>query len=315
MLEKVHPGRAARCKDRQTHRPVPVKIPCKTVEHLRPLFHYGKVGCKVSIEHIVKSELPESGHHLACDKSPGREAELLPYRSPHRRSGLYYHHLVRICKILYQTVGVVPFSQRSDRTYRHALSAICALAVDHHLVERRGDRGVEPSSDRSQRTHCLHIVADTLASAAEDAFVHIADDRCRDLSFARGELPSVERHLPDIEPECKVLKLAVTCLRTGQAFIRMIGQYKFCDYLAGVHHPERTCPHDHPLRAPCGAGRSEVAPAFDLDHAYTARGRVVLDACTFEVYVAQGRYIDAYLLCSLQYCGPTRDSYKMMVYL
>ena len=58
----------------------------------------------------------------------------------------------------------------------YALPAVGALTVRHHLVEGGGNGGVESAADGTQRAYGLHVVADTLAAAAEDTFVHVADD-------------------------------------------------------------------------------------------------------------------------------------------
>ena len=117
---------------------------------------------------------------------------------------------------------MVPFCQRPDRADRNALSAIGTFTVHHHLVKRRCDSRVEPSPDCTESTYCLNLVAYALASAAEYAFVHISDNRGSDFPLARRQLPSVERHLPDIEPEGKILEFAVAGLRAGQTFIRVV---------------------------------------------------------------------------------------------
>ena len=222
VLEEIDPCRTARCQYRQTHAPVTVQVLRQPLEHLGAFLHYGQVGSEISVEHVVETELPQGRHHLAGDKCPGRQAELLSYRRPHRRSGLHDDDLPWISKVLHEPVGVVSLRERAHGAHCHALPAVSTLAFRHHPVESRCDGGVESSPDGTERTYCLDFVAHAFTPAAENAFVHVADNGRRHLPLTWRKLASVEWHFPDIETQGEILQFAVPCLRTGKAFVRVV---------------------------------------------------------------------------------------------
>lgn len=51
----------------------------------------------------------------------------------------------------------------------------------------------------------LHVVADTLAAAAEDTFVHVADDGRSHLRLRGDSFAAVEGHGADVEAQCQRL--------------------------------------------------------------------------------------------------------------
>ena len=270
MLKEIDPCRAAGCQDRQTDTPVPVQIPCQAVQHLGSLLHDCKVCSEVSVEYIVEAELPQGGDHLAGNKCTRLHAEFLSYGSPHSRRGLHYDDFVRVGKVLDKPVGMVTLGKCPDRTYGHALSAICTFALGHHLVECRCYCSIEAPPYCTEGPDSLHFVAHCLTAAAEYAFVHIPDDGSRHFPLARGQLSAVERHFPYIEPQGQVLQVAVSGLRAGQAFVRMVGKDELGNYFPGIHHTERTRTHHHPFGTFRGTGRGKVSASLDLYNADTA---------------------------------------------
>ncbi len=287
VLEEIDPGRAARRHDRKLDALVAGQMSLQAFEDLGACFHDGKGGGEVRVEHLGKAQVTEGGYHLAGHDGAGLHAELLAEGHADSGSRLGDDDLVGVHQVVHQAVGVVTLGQGARRADGDALAAISAIRVLKHAVEGRSDGGVETAADSAEDTHGLDIVAHSLATAAEDALVHVARDGGGNLFLAGGLLATGERHLADIETHHQALQFAVTALGTSEAVVRVVGEHQFRNGLAGLDDARGVGLHDHAFGADRGAGRSQVAAAFHFHDADTAGSRIVLHAGAFEVDVAE----------------------------
>ena len=288
MLIEVDPCRAAGGHDGELDRSVAGKMPLQAVYDLRTFLHYGHVGTEVGVEHIVESQFTECGGEFPGNQCSGSHAELFPEGSPYRRGRLGDDHLVMIAEVVHEAVGVVALRQGTGRTGCHALSAVGAVGVLHHLVEGRSYGGVESAADCAEGSDGLDIVAHAFAAAAEYALVHVPGDGRGEFLLPLREFPALEGHLCDVQAGDEGLKLAFPAFGAGEAVIGMVGQDQLGDRLAGPDDTHRVGAYDHVRSAPGGACRSEVAASLDLHHAEAAGSGTVLHAGTLEVQVAEG---------------------------
>ena len=256
------------------------------MEDFGAFFHDGKVGGEVGVEHIVEAEAAEGGRELAGYDGAGLIAEFLAEGDADGGRGLRDNDLVRVAEVVEETVRVVALGQGAGRAHRDALAAVGAVRLGEHAVEGRGDGGVEAAADGAEHAHRLDIVAHAFAAAAEDALVHVAGDGDGLLVLALGLLALVG-HLADVEARDEFLELAVVALGAGEAVVRVVGEDELGDGLAGAHDAGGVGLDDHAFRDHGGAGRGQVAAAFDLDDADAAGSRGVLDAGALEVDVTE----------------------------
>ena len=108
-------------------------------------------------------------------------------------------------------------------------------------------------------------------------------------------------HPADIEAGNQLLELAVIALGAGKAVVGVVGENQFRHSLSSTHYACGIGPHHHSFHHLGGAGRSQVAPSLNLNHAYAAGGRRILDAGALQVHMTEGRDIYA------DTCGRVKD--------
>ena len=315
MFKEVHPCRTTGSQDRQTNRFIPIHITCQAIQNLGTFFHDGKVGGKVCIKYIIKAQFTKSVYHLSRYQRPGRQSELFSQSRTNGRSSLYNDHLIRIFQIQQQAVGMIAFRQCPYRTNSYTLSAISTFTVTHHLIESRSNGSIETTANGSQGTYRLHLIAYTLATAAEDTLIHVSHNGRSDFTLTRRKLPTIIRHLPDIETQRQSLQLTVAALRTGKAIIRMIRKYQFSYHLAGIHHTQGTGTYYHSFCTTGSTGGSQITTSFHLHDTDAARGRIILNASALQINMTKGGYIYTDFPCSFQDSRAFRHGNIMAVYL
>lgn len=152
---------------------------------------------------------------------------------------------------------------------------------------------MESSSDGSECAHRLNIVAYTFATAAEDTFVHIANNGSRYFAFARREFATVERHFADVEAQGQGLKFTVAAFGASEAVVGVVGQNEFGYYFAGIHYAQGTGFYDHSFGATGSAGGGQILSSHYFDCADAARSGIVLNASTLQVDIAKGGDVNA----------------------
>jgi len=236
VFEEVYPSRTAGSQDRKPDGFISVQIACQSVQDFGTFFHDGEVGGKVGIEYVVETQFAEGVNHFSGYQCAGRQAEFFSQGGTYGGGSLDNYDLIGVGQIVQKAVGVIPFGQCAYRTYGYALTTVGTFAVFHHSVEGRGYRCVESAADGSQCADCLYIVADTFASAAEDALVHVAHNGGGHFPFAGRKFAAVERHFTDVETQCQCLEFTVAAFGTGETVVGMIGKDQFGYHFPGVHH-------------------------------------------------------------------------------
>ena len=315
VFEEVYPSRTAGSQDRKPDGFISVQIACQSVQDFGTFFHDGEVGGKVGIEYIVETQFAEGVNHFSGYQCAGRQAEFFSQGGTYGGGSLDNYDLIGVGQIVQKAVGVIPFGQCAYRAYGYALTAVGTFAVLHHSVEGRGYRCVESAADGSQCADCLYIVADTFASAAEDALVHVAHNGGGHFPFAGRKFAAVERHFTDVEAQCQCLEFTVAAFGTGETVVGMIGQDQFSYHFPGVHHTQGAGFHHHPFRATGSAGGSQIAASCHFDYTDAAGSGIVLDAGSFQVDVTQRRYVDTDFSSGFKNGTSFGDGDKMAVYL
>ena len=80
----------------------------------------------------------------------------------------------------------------------------------------------------------------------------------------------------------------------------MVGKNEFGHYFTGIHHAQGTSADDHTVSAAGGASGCEIFSSFYFYYTDPAGSGIIFNAGSFQVDVAQGRYINPYLTCSFQ---------------
>ncbi len=99
----------------------------EAVQELGAFLHNGKVGCKVGVKDIVKTEVVERRGHLAGDAGTDFHAELFTQRGADGRSDLDNNAFIRVCKRAPYLVDSVRLNDGADGANGGALTAHGAI--------------------------------------------------------------------------------------------------------------------------------------------------------------------------------------------
>ena len=195
----------------------------KALDELAALFHDGKVGAEIGIEHIVKAQFPQRRGQNTRRSLLRCETEILRPRRADSRRDLHDGRELRVCQHPVHMVGIVPLFQRANGTVGHALAAIGAKRTRKAVCSCRADRCPRAGPDQIPDMYALHFIADLHAAHAFDAAVFKAQngrgivDRCRAQLFliGRSEKIIVVREL---------LELAVAAARTFDTVHLMLAE-------------------------------------------------------------------------------------------
>ena len=124
---------------------------------------------------------------------------------------------------------------------------------------------------------------------------------------------AIEFDFTDTEFSGQFLQFAILILGTGQTGLRVITEHQFQNGTAGIQSTLTVGVDNHTFHDRSGTRRSKIAAAFDLDHANTAAGRLVGDAATEFVAVAESRDVDIQLFGGVQNGGAGGNGYRFTV--
>ena len=119
----------------------------------------------------------ERGVHLEGHRRAGLEAEALADAGARAGRGLDDHVLRRVVDGAPDLVGRVVGVERAGRAAVDALAAVDAHHVAERLVEEGRDPRLVAAADGLEHADFLQVDAGAHAAAAQDALVHVADDR------------------------------------------------------------------------------------------------------------------------------------------
>ena len=198
-------------------------------------------------------------------------------------------------------------------TNSNTLTAIGAVGVGEHLVEGGCDSGVETAADSAEDTYRLNVIADTLATAAVNALLHVARDGGGELLLALALFAIVVRHLADVKTHYQTLQLTVTALRAGQAIVGMVAEHELSNGFAGTNDTATVSVNHHTRSHAGSTGGSQIAAAFNLNNTNAARGGHILNTSALQVNVTQGGDADANSLGGIEQHGPCGNCYLVFI--
>ena len=137
----------------------------------------GQVCRELRIKDFLEPKTPQSGDHLARDKTSGCHAHGFADPDADRRSGLHYDDFVRVQELFEHFVGIVPFDDGSSGANECALAAVRARNVAQALLHIRGDSRLDATVGKADGMHGLDSAAHGDTPAAKNALVRIPYQR------------------------------------------------------------------------------------------------------------------------------------------
>ena len=99
---------------------------CQPVQQFSSLFHNGKVGAKIGVEDIIKSQPAQCSDQFARNERTGINTEFFPKGSPDSRGCLHHYCFIRIIQCPDYITGMVNLSQGTGRADGNTLAAVGA---------------------------------------------------------------------------------------------------------------------------------------------------------------------------------------------
>ena len=160
MLAEFNPSRAAR----RNHRELASIF--DSLQKLRALFHNCEIRARIRIEHFVRSESADRGHHFACRTGTDRHSKGLSDRDAHCRRSLENYIFFRIGNCVPDLFNFTLLLQRSRRADGDALAAVYAGRFHKRFAERTADHCFKAALHRINDADRLNVLADADASPA-----------------------------------------------------------------------------------------------------------------------------------------------------
>ena len=152
-----------------------------------------------------------------------------------------------------------------------ALTAAHTMRFAQGLAACGGDVQVRTAARKVQIVDALHFVADAHAVAAENAFVVIHRDGGTGKIHLDMLARVVKADVVDAEADRHLLQAAGAVLFAGGAVAAMRGEQQLDDHTAVLEQTRRVGADMQAVPWLHGAGSLDLAGAFLLDHAHTAR--------------------------------------------
>ncbi len=312
LLVEGDPGGAAAGEHRQFHLFAGEGF-LEAAEQLGAFLHNGKVGAPVGVVYLVETKATQSGGHFAGYDFTRLHTELFAEGNADGGSGLDNDLLGRVGDGSHNLGDVVDKGEGSDGANLDALAAVHAAAVAKVLLESGSNDSLEATVDTAQGTGGHKLVAHRLAAAAHNALVHIAV-HAEGAVLAVVRLLALEGDFLDAEAFGEALQLAVAVLLALQAVVRVVAEEQLDDGLAGVDDACAVGQYFHTLHNVGGAGGSQVAAAFNLDHADAASAGFVFKIHPVQLKVAKSGDVDTVHTGSLKNSGAFGNLNRFVIY-
>lgn len=226
FLHVEDPCWAARCHQWEFHALVAVEVFADAAEELCTFLHDSEVGSEVGIEYVVESDGAECCSHFAGNVSARLAAEFLTESDADSRSWLNDNGLGWVVESSDYLVDVWVLRESTCRADCNALAAVYALALRERFLECSTHDSTEATVCGRESAYALDLVAGSLAAAARDTFVHVADDRCALVHLEVGSC-ALERFLANSEVYSDRLEVAMTTLDASEALVRVVREEEF----------------------------------------------------------------------------------------
>ena len=308
VLEEIDPARAATGQNRE------ILAGFQPVDQLGALFHDRQVGREVGVKHLGKTKAAQGRDHFAGGDGAGRNPEFLAQGDTDRRRRLDHDMLGRVIDFAPDVILVADFGQRADRAGHDTLPAERAAGLDQGLEILGRHGGVEATVDAGQHADRLHDVAGRLATPAHDAFGQIAADGAAADVNRKFALRALVLDFMHVEFMRQALQFAVLVHGADQAVLRMIGQEQAQHGPAGPDRAQGIRLHHHALGHRRAAGRGQIRPVGDLDHADPAGTGLVLDAQAVQLDMAQSRNLQPQGARRFQNRRAFRNGHRNVIY-
>ena len=302
VLDEVDPAGAAAGQDGQ------VLAALDALNDLGALFHDGEVSGEVGIKDLVKAQSAESGNHLAGDRSTGLKAEFLTHSHADGGSSLHDNSLGGVVD------GGPDFFHIADTGDGTHGADVDTLSAEGTVGFSQGDHaggtdlGGKSAAVTGQGADGLNFVTDGLAAAAHDALGKVAHDGFAGGVRLKTVLGAGEGDLFNAELSSEHTQFAVLVLGAGQTLLGVVTEHKLKNGAAGIESALAVGVDHHAFHNRSGTGGSQIAAAFNFDHADTAAGRLVGNAAAEFVPIAEGRDLDIELTGGVQNGGTGRYS-------
>ena len=211
----------------------------------------------------------QSGIDLSDGIFAGSHAEFLTQGYPHGRSHLGDDPFFRIVDGFPNVGDALSNGDRSRRADGGALAAVDAFRFRQLPVKGGRHNHVGPPVDEIDGAHMLDLAAHPDAVAAEDAFVHVADDGRRRVVDGIIRPVVFKADMIQAEPAGQKLQLAFLVFLTDRAVPAVGGQKQFQDHLPVVVKLRCVGADHHFVLGRRGAGSDNVSSLI-LHHAHPA---------------------------------------------
>ena len=308
MLHELDPAGAAGCEHRQ--RRLVKLVGSNTADQLVGFFQNCKVSRHVHIEHFDVAKHSDRLDHLVFHVGSRRHVKTFTQRSRDGRSGEEYHLLLGIRDSVPYLVDIALLIQSADRTGDDTLSAADTGRGIQALIERRTDADVEASSDLSDRSDALNVVAGGDAAQALNALVVVTDYiRCGIVDLILG-LVVLEVIFVNAVIICEFLQFAVVSSHAGKTFLVVRGEDQLDGGLSGRTDRSCICENLQALFYRISTSGSQTASSLDLNNTDTA----CADAVDV-LEVAKRGDLDVDRFGCLKDCSALRDSDRDIINL
>ena len=274
VLEVLHPPRRAARELRERHRLALDERLVEAAQELRAFLDDGEVGAEVRVEHLVEARELQRGVHLVGHRRAGLAPEALADAGPRARRRLDDDVLGGVVDGAPDLVRGVGRVERTGRAAVDALAAVDAHDVAEGLVQVRRNPRLVAAADGFEHADFLDVDARAHAAAAQDALVHVADDRIARLVFRHLRLG----HVPEpVEVDAVLLgqrlQLAVVVALAAVALAVVRREQQVEDVPPRLAHLARVRLHFQRAGNRERAGRLQRPLPFHLDHADAAHAR------------------------------------------
>ena len=302
VLDEVDPAGAAAGQDGQ------ILAALDTLNDLSALFHDGEVSGEVGVKDLVEAQSTESGDQLAGDRHAGFKSEFLTHSHADGGSGLNDNSLGGVVDGSPDFFHIADTGDGTNGADIDALSAEGTVGIGEGDHAGGADLGGKSAAVTGQGADGLNFVTDSFAAAAHDALGKVAHDGFAGGVRLKTVLGSGEGDLFNAELSSEHTQFAVLVLGAGQTLLGVVAEHELKDGAAGIESTLAVGVDHHAFHDRSGTGGSQIAAAFNFDHADTAAGGLVGNAAAEFVPIAEGRDLDIELTGGVQNGGTGRYS-------
>ena len=302
VLDEVDPAGAAAGQDGQ------ILAALDTLNDLSALFHDGEVSGEVGVKDLVEAQSTESGDQLAGDRHAGFKSEFLTHSHADGGSGLNDNSLGGVVDGSPDFFHIADTGDGTHGADIDALSAEGTVGIGEGDHAGGADLGRKSAAVTGQGADGLNFVTDGFAAAAHDALGKVAHDGFAGGVRLKTVLGAGEGDLFNAELSSEHTQFAVLVLGAGQTLLGVVAEHELKDGAAGIESTLAVGVDHHAFHDRSCTGGSQIAAAFNFDHADTAAGGLVGNAAAEFVPIAEGRDLDIELTGGVQNGGTGRYS-------